>query len=199
MRSSRMGKIDRDGNHPRDLIVLTARVSIKVETAAGSSLTGRGRETTMDLEQLERLMALMNENDLCEVEIETEEQRIRLKKSGADTVVMAPAPQMMAPATPLPNAAMASPGPEDITAVEGNSLTFNSPMVGTFYSSSSPTSDPFVAIGTKVGASTVLCIIEAMKVMNEITADMEGEVTEVLVANGEAVEYGQPLFTIKPR
>ena len=72
-------------------------------------------------------------------------------------------------------------------------------MVGTFYSAPSPTAEPFVKVGDKVGASSILCIVEAMKVMNEITADMEGEILEVLVGNGESVEYGQPLYTIKPR
>ena len=72
-------------------------------------------------------------------------------------------------------------------------------MVGTFYTAASPTAEPFVRVGDKVGKSTVLCIIEAMKVMNEITAETEGEILEVLVGNSEAVEYNQPLFTIRPR
>jgi acetyl-CoA carboxylase biotin carboxyl carrier protein len=158
----------------------------------------------MDIERLEKIVEIMNSNDLVEVEIETEDTKIRLKKAGAEVAVGAlPQYAPMAP-MPAPAAAAAPSGPasaaeEAGVKVEGETVTFNSPMVGTFYEAASPTADPFVRIGDKVGASTVLCIVEAMKVMNEITADMEGEIVESLVANGEAVEYGQPLFTIRPR
>lgn len=156
----------------------------------------------MDLEELQKLIELMNSNDLVEVELEDEGKKIRLSKAGANQPVMsiphAPMPMAAAaPAAPQPGAAPAAAPAAD--AVEGHSVTFNSPMVGTFYSAPSPTAEPFVKVGDKVGASSVLCIVEAMKVMNEITADMEGEILEVLVGNGEAVEYGQPLYTIKPR
>ncbi|MEZ6194461.1 MAG: acetyl-CoA carboxylase biotin carboxyl carrier protein [Planctomycetota bacterium] len=159
----------------------------------------------MDIERLERIVELMNANDLVEVEIETEETKIRLKKAGANAPAAFPAYAPMPAA--FPGAAPAGPGAampaagaaEEAVKVEGQTVTFNSPMVGTFYEAGSPGADPFVRVGTKVGASSVLCIIEAMKVMNEITADMEGEIVEVLVGNGEAVEYGQPLFTIRPR
>ncbi|MFT7618520.1 MAG: acetyl-CoA carboxylase biotin carboxyl carrier protein [Planctomycetota bacterium] len=147
----------------------------------------------MDLEELQKLIELMNSNDLVEVKYEDGDKKICLTKASANQpmIAMQPAPSMMAPATGA-NASVAD-------SVEGHSATFNSPMVGTFYSSPSPTADPFVRVGDKIGASSVLCIVEAMKVLNEITADMDGEILEVLVGNGEAVEYGQPLFTIKPR
>ncbi len=155
----------------------------------------------MDLEELQKLIELMNSNDLVEVELEDEGKKIRLTKAGANQpmMTMQQAPMAMAapPAAPAGGAAPAPVPPAE--GVEGHSVTFNSPMVGTFYAAPSPTSDPFVRVGDKVGSSSVLCIIEAMKVMNEITADMDGEILEVLVGNGEAVEYGQPLFTIKPR
>ncbi len=155
----------------------------------------------MDLEKLQKLIELMNTNDLVEVELEDDGEKIRLTKAGANQPVMAmpPQPMMGAPmVAPSPGVVAGAP-PVAADAIEGHSVTFNSPMVGTFYSAPSPTSDPFVKVGDKVGASSVLCIVEAMKVLNEITADMDGEILEVLVGNGEAVEYGQPLFTIKPR
>ena len=149
----------------------------------------------MEMDELEKLIELMNSNDLVEIEIERGDDKIRLKKAGAvaSSYSMAPMPPVAPPAAPVLSPAPAS-GP-----VEGDSQTFNSPMVGTFYVSASPGADPFVRVGDKVGQSTVLCIIEAMKVMNEITADMDGEILEILVGNGEGVEYNQPLFTIKPR
>lgn len=158
----------------------------------------------MDMDELERLVELMNSNDLVEVEIESETSRIRLKKAGAEAPVTAhapmamPAPTLSAPAasTPAPTAAAEA---QASGGVEGDSITFNSPMVGTFYRAASPTAEPFVKVGDKAGSSTVLCIIEAMKVMNEITADTDGEILEILVGDGEAVEYGQPLFTLRPR
>ncbi|MCA9322167.1 MAG: acetyl-CoA carboxylase biotin carboxyl carrier protein [Planctomycetes bacterium] len=152
----------------------------------------------MELEELQKLIALMNDNDLVEVEIEEGETKIRLKKAGAAMMqapsMMGYAQPMMHPQTLAPMGSAASEG-----AVEGDSVTFNSPMVGTFYTAASPGAEQFVKIGDKVGHSTVLCIIEAMKVMNEIQAEMDGEILEVLVGNGEAVEYGQPLFTLRPR
>ena len=159
----------------------------------------------MDMDELERLVELMNSNDLVEVEIESETSRIRLKKAGAEAPVAmtahapvaipAPAPAAAAAPAPAPTAGDAAAA----SGVEGDSITFNSPMVGTFYRASSPTAEPFVKVGDKVGSSTVLCIVEAMKVMNEITADTDGEILEILVGDGEAVEYGQPLFTLRPR
>lgn len=153
----------------------------------------------MDLEKLQKLIELMNTNDLVEVELEDDGEKIRLTKAGANQPMMAMSPQPMMGAMPMAGPAAAGTPPVAPDAIEGHSVTFNSPMVGTFYSAPSPTADPFAKVGDKVGASSVLCIVEAMKVLNEITADMDGEILEVLVGNGEAVEYGQPLFTIKPR
>ena len=163
----------------------------------------------MELDDLERLIELMNDNDLVEVEIEKDDSKIRLRKAAPETPTITAMPAMpqamFAPQAPVAPAAHAAAAPVDAGGaasadpVEGDSLTFNSPMVGTFYTAPSPGADTFVKIGDKVGQTTVLCIIEAMKVMNEIQAEMEGEILEVLVGNGEAVEYGQPLFTLKPR
>jgi acetyl-CoA carboxylase biotin carboxyl carrier protein len=145
----------------------------------------------MNFKDLRRLLALMTENDLDEIEVEEGGRRVRLRKKGARA---ASAPQESAAAPPAPAAAPPPPrkgGPRE----EAN--TINSPMVGTFYRSSSPDAEPFVEVGSLVGPDSVVCIIEAMKVMNEIKAETEGRIVEILVANGEAVEYGQPLFAVE--
>ncbi|MBI1852238.1 MAG: acetyl-CoA carboxylase biotin carboxyl carrier protein [Planctomycetes bacterium] len=151
----------------------------------------------MDLENLRSLIALMNENDLVEIEIEEEGHKVRLvKKPVANSVhheiasltteaVVSPAPSPGKVPPPLP-----PPAPDTIT--------INSPMVGTFYRSSTPDSEPYCEVGQDVTPDGVLCIIEAMKVMNEIKAETEGRIMEILVGNGEPVEYGQPLFVLKP-
>ena len=153
----------------------------------------------MDLEHLEKLVDLMNEHDLVEVEVETEAGKFRLKRAGSDAPIIT---QLAGVPAAGSSASESTTNPETSESegsdVEGDSVTFNSPMVGTFYSASAPDVPLYVKVGDRVAATSVLCIIEAMKVMNEITADMEGEVLGVLVQNGEAVEYGQPLFTIRP-
>ncbi len=153
----------------------------------------------MDLEDLQKLIELMNENGLVEVEIEEGEKKVRLKKAGADQPMMPPQALWAQPTLASQPGGGGPAEPVAASSIEGDSITFNSPMVGTFYTSPSPGAEPFVKVGDRISQTTVLCIIEAMKVMNEIQAEMEGEILEVLVGNGEAVEYGQPLFTIKPR
>jgi acetyl-CoA carboxylase biotin carboxyl carrier protein len=158
----------------------------------------------MDLEELKKLVALMNKNDLVEIEIESEGSKVRLKKASPEIRMAqmapiqhyAPAPYQEAP--PAVSHHVPGGGKSHAPVVEGTSVTFNSPMVGTFYTCPSPGADVFVKVGDKVGPKTIVCIIEAMKVMNQIPAEREGEILEVLVGNGEAVEYGQPLFTIRP-
>ena len=148
----------------------------------------------MDLRKIKSLVELMNENALSEVELEEEGMKVRLKKGGAAGVVaMAPALMPMHPApagAPASSAAPAAPA-----APAGK--TINSPMVGTFYRAASPQAKPFLEAGAAVGKDTVVCIIEAMKVMNEIKAECEGVVEEILVQNGQAVEFGQPLFRLR--
>lgn len=138
----------------------------------------------------------MKRSELSEFEIEEEGFKLRLSRKNGDVqapvIQAAPAPQAVAPA---PAAAAA----EDSAApVEEAGISFiKSPMVGTFYRAPSPESPSFTDVGQKVGAESVVCIIEAMKVMNEIQSELSGTITEVLVENGEAVEYGQPLFKVK--
>jgi acetyl-CoA carboxylase biotin carboxyl carrier protein len=151
-----------------------------------------------DLGDLESLLDLMSRHGLCELEIEGEGRKIRLKKPEPHGVlpVLQPSVPSLAPGSfgGLP-AAPAAPG-EARPAAASNLREVTSPMVGTFYRASSPEGDPFVKEGDRVEETTVLCIIEAMKVMNEIPAKISGVVREILVKNGESVEFGQPLFRL---
>lgn len=139
----------------------------------------------------------MKRSELSEFEIEEEGFKLRLSRKNGE------APQVIhaAPVAAAPAAAPAAPAGEPATAAapvdEKGIEVVKSPMVGTFYSAGSPESPAFVKIGDKVGADSIVCIIEAMKVMNEIQAEISGTITEVLIENGEAVEYGQPLFKVK--
>lgn len=137
----------------------------------------------------------MKRSELSEFEIEEEGFKLRLsRKNGEAPQVIHAAPVAAAPAAAAPAAAPAAAAePVDETGIE----IVKSPMVGTFYSAGSPESPAFAKIGDKVGADSIVCIIEAMKVMNEIQAEISGTITEVLIENGEAVEYGQPLFKVK--
>jgi acetyl-CoA carboxylase biotin carboxyl carrier protein len=151
----------------------------------------------MDLKKVRELIELMKENDLSEVELRTGEDRIALKRGYGDVSRM-----MMVPAaatTPVPATASASeasaggPGPAD----EAHLHTIASPMVGTFYTSPDPESPPFVEVGSRVNADQTVCIIEAMKVFNEIKAEVSGVIHTIHVQRDEAVEYGQPLFSVR--
>jgi acetyl-CoA carboxylase biotin carboxyl carrier protein len=152
------------------------------------------------LDQLERLIELMVARDVVEVELEEHGARWRVRRTEPQAVTYAaPAPLAMpALAMPapggsgLPAAAAGSPA-----AAEPQGEVFKSPMLGTFYRAASPEAEPFVKVGDRVAADRTLCIIEAMKVMNEIKAEREFEVLDVLVKNGEPVEFGQPLFLIR--
>ncbi len=146
----------------------------------------------MDLQDVMKLLELMEARHLEEIEVEQGETRIRLRKGGAPPVVVpiaAPAPA--ANPQPVPAAA------ESEKAAEANLVKITSPMVGTFYRAASPDAEPFINEGDHVTPDQVICIIEAMKVMNEIKAEMEGEVVSILIENGESVEFGQPMVTIR--
>ena len=142
----------------------------------------------------------MKRSEISEFEIEEEGFKLRLsRKNGETQIVQAAAPVAAAPMAPSmpPAAPAASTEPEKVPADDPNTSVIKSPMVGTFYRASSPESPPFTKIGESVAADSIVCIIEAMKVMNEINAEITGTITEVLVENGDAVEYGQPLFKVK--
>lgn len=153
-----------------------------------------------DVKRVRRLVALMNEHDLSEIDLRQGEQRVRLRRGAEQAVVAAvPAAPAVAPAAAAPAPAAASPAPAaaPAPAAESAGPTINSPMVGTFYLSSSPEAAPFVKVGDQVGADSTVCIIEAMKVFNEIPAETSGKISAILVENGAPVEFGQPLFRLE--
>lgn len=148
------------------------------------------------LTQLERLIELMVEKDVVEVELEEGSTRWRVRRTEPQTVTYAaPAPMAMPIHAPPAHGHAASAAQQ--AAAEPAGEVFKSPMLGTFYRAASPEAESFVKVGDRVTADKTLCIIEAMKVMNEIKAEREFEILEILVKNGEPVEFGQPLFLIR--
>lgn len=148
----------------------------------------------MELDQIQAIITMMKENDLAEFSMEQDGLKIHIKRSpeGAQPTVTVSGP-VVAPAPAVP---VTAPIP-DLPAEEVKYIT--SPMVGTFYRAPSPEARPYVEIGAAVEEDTVVCIIEAMKVMNEIKAEMKGVITDVLAENSKPVEFGQKLFAVKPR
>lgn len=153
----------------------------------------------MDLRKLKKLIDLVEESGIAEIEVTEGEEKVRITRTtAAQPVYSAPVQQQPAvmaapasvPAEAAPAAAVPAAGPDLSKAMK-------SPMVGTFYRAASPTSAPFVEVGQTVNAGDTLCIIEAMKLMNEIEADHSGVVKEILVSNGQPVEFGEPLFIIE--
>lgn len=151
----------------------------------------------MDLRKLKTLIDLVSESNISELEITEADGKVRIVKSDPNAVVMtaAPALQQAAPAPAAPAAAAAA--PVAAAPVEPAGHTVKSPMVGTYYGAASPGAKAFVEVGTVVKEGQAICIIEAMKIMNEIEADKSGTVTKILCENGQAVEFGQPLFIIE--
>jgi acetyl-CoA carboxylase biotin carboxyl carrier protein len=163
----------------------------------------------MNQKELKELIDFLIEKDISEFELERGDVKVRIKRGSdaaapimAHAVPMAPMPMAVAAAQPSQSAASTSSAPaspSSAPAAEEELHTVKSPIVGTFYEAPGPGALPFVKPGDQVAAGQVLCIIEAMKLMNEIEADASGEVVKVLVNNGQPVEYGQPLFAIRPR
>jgi acetyl-CoA carboxylase biotin carboxyl carrier protein len=153
----------------------------------------------MDLRKLKTLIDLVSESNVSELEITEADGKVRIVKAGATPVVVA-APTMMqaAPVAAAPVAVAGAPAAAEAPAapVETGHVV-KSPMVGTFYRASSPGAKAFADVGDVVKAGQPVCIIEAMKIMNEIEADIDGTITKILVDNGQPVEYGQPLFIIE--
>ena len=151
----------------------------------------------MDLRKLKTLIDLVSESNVSELEITEAEGKVRIVKSGGAVVQQYVAAPMQAPVAPT--ATVAAPVDElpSPAAAAPAGHVVKSPMVGTFYRASAPGAKPFIEIGAQVKEGDVLCIIEAMKILNEIEADKTGTVTRVLAENGQAVEYGQPLFVIE--
>ncbi|MBB3109177.1 acetyl-CoA carboxylase biotin carboxyl carrier protein [Paenibacillus phyllosphaerae] len=158
------------------------------------------------LNEIKELIELVDKTSVHEVEIENEGARLLIRKPGKTEVVnVQTAPAIptytqvapVATAQPAATAQAAQPAAQP-AAKDANLHTITSPMVGTFYRASSPDNPPFVSAGDRVNEKTVVCILEAMKLMNELEAEVRGEIVEVLVENGQLIEFGQPLFLVKP-
>ena len=171
-------------------------------------------KASVNMDELRELIALLRDNGLAELELEREDFRVRLRREGTTVyggggggAAFTLSEMVRNPAdgsAPAPAASSATPppappkAPAEAAASENQDLhIIPSPIVGTFYRSPSPSAEPFVKIGTNVEPQSVVCIIEAMKLMNEIQAEASGEVVKIYVENGQPVEYGQPLFGIK--
>lgn len=163
---------------------------------SGSGSTG----DTFDVRRIRRLVELMNEFDLSEIDLRQQDHRIRLRRGVEVPFVEAPAPsaapRAVAPAAPAPAPTTPAKAEPAASADDKNVVAIKSPMVGTFYRSPSPEAGPFVKVGDHVGPETTVCVIEAMKVFNELPAECSGQIVAVLVENGEPVEFGQPLFRV---
>ena len=170
----------------------------------------RHLEASINMEEVRELIGLINDNALTDFELEREGFHVRIGKNPYPvhqaTPVMPPVAEQHAIPAATPSAVQSAPhaGPphpgaqaEEAASEDQGLHLITSPIVGTFYRSPSPTADSFVRIGSRVESDTVVCIIEAMKLMNEIQAETSGEVVKIYVENGQAVEYGQPLFGIK--
>ncbi|MCA9583051.1 MAG: acetyl-CoA carboxylase biotin carboxyl carrier protein [Myxococcales bacterium] len=148
----------------------------------------------LDLDQLKKIMQALRDHDVDELEYENEQERIAIRRNTGRGVVMT---QAAAPAAPAPTAQSSS--SSVVPADDPNVVIVTSPFVGTFYRAPSPDTDPFVEVGTEVSKGQPLCIVEAMKLMNEIECDLDGTIVEILMENGKPVEYGDSLFKIRKR
>jgi acetyl-CoA carboxylase biotin carboxyl carrier protein len=146
-----------------------------------------------DVKKVRRLIELMKEHDLSELDLKQADNRVRIRRGGE--VVAYSAPAMTAP---RPAAAAAEAAPAKESAADARMLVIKSPMVGTFYRASGPDAAPFVKVGDRIGPEKTVCIVEAMKVFNEIPAGLSGQVVAILVENGAPVEFGQPLIKVDP-
>lgn len=155
-------------------------------------------DDVFDIDRIRKLIELMQEHELGEIDLRQDNQRIRLCGAGHGQPILSPG-MMSPPVAPIPAALPAGP-PTPVADVDGPHIAYiKSPMVGTFYSRANPNAKNFVETGSTVQNDTVICIIEAMKVFNEIPAEIRGKVVQVLVKNEEAVDFGKPLFKIDTR
>lgn len=151
----------------------------------------------IDIRKLKELVRLMVENELSELDLKDQEETVTIKR-GISGLPMVAAPAPLAMARPAAAPADGEAGEAAATASDAGLIAIESPMVGTFYSSANPESAPFVQVGASVSAGTVVCLIEAMKVFNEIKSEVAGTVERVLVNSGDAVEFGQKMFMVRP-
>jgi acetyl-CoA carboxylase biotin carboxyl carrier protein len=147
-----------------------------------------------DVDRIRQIIHLMEEHNLSEVDLQQGDEKIKLARGGvAPSVVQAPAPMYAAAPSyaPAPSSAAA------VSPADANIQTICSPMVGTFYTKPNPEASPFIKVGDKIGPDTVVCIVEAMKVFNEIPAEMSGEVVEILLSDGTPVDFNKPLIRVR--
>ena len=151
---------------------------------------GAKPKDVFDVDRIRQIIELMEQHELVEVDLQEGEEKIKLKRGGAVPMVAAP----VAAAAPAPVAAAPAPATDNTAGT----TTINAPMVGTFYAKANPESPAFVKVGDRVSADTIVCIVEAMKVFNEIPAECSGTIVEVLVSDQQAVDFGKPMFRIQP-
>lgn len=152
----------------------------------------------MNLKEIKEMVTLMNENGLMELEVEKEGMRIRLKKTQGEPQGYSGPVVIEKSSVPMPAAAAQAAAPVAAAAPSKNTVEIKAPMVGTFYRAPSPEAPPYVEVGQVIEPGQVICILEAMKLMNEIKAEIKGKILDVLVDNAEPVEFGQPMFLIEP-
>lgn len=149
-------------------------------------------DSVFDIKRIRDIVKLMEEHELTEVDLQQGDDRIKLGRGGSPAALpAAPAAAAALPTAPFVAAAPAPP-------LDDGSITITAPMVGTFYARATPESEPFVQVGQMISPTTIVCIVEAMKVFNEIPAECSGKVVEVLIADQEAVDFGKPMFRIQP-
>ncbi|WP_390621422.1 acetyl-CoA carboxylase biotin carboxyl carrier protein [Novipirellula artificiosorum] len=152
---------------------------------------GKPSQNVFDIERLRTIIELMEEHELSEVDLQQGDEKIKLNRGAA-----APAVVHHAAAAAISSPATAVPASE--TDKHAGTVTINAPMVGTFYAKATPESPPFVKVGQRVSEDTIVCIVEAMKVFNEIPAECSGTITEILVVDQQAVDFGKPMFRVDP-
>ena len=157
----------------------------------------------IDIRKLKELVRLMTASDLTELDLRDKDEQVTIRRASPQAVPMVAAHQMPAMHVATPVASAAAPAPSAAAAPaapaeDAGLVAIESPMVGTFYASPGPDKPPFIAVGAQVGPTSTVCLVEAMKIFNEIKAERSGTVAKVLVKSGDAVEFGQPLFMIRP-
>ena len=159
----------------------------------------------IDIRKLKELVRLMTASDLTELDLRDKDEQVTIRRASPQSVPMVAAHPMPAmhvatpvAATPAAAQAQSAPAAPAAPAEDAGLVAIESPMVGTFYASPGPDKPPFIAVGAQVGPTSTVCLVEAMKIFNEIKAERAGTVAKVLVKSGDAVEFGQPLFMIRP-
>ena len=152
----------------------------------------------MDLKDIKAIIDLMKKNSITEFELEEKDSKLRLKRGLSGVASVTQNDDALPPVSAAPMMAISTTVPVAAPVVNTGEIDIKSPMIGTFYRSPSPESAAYIDVGSEVNAETVVCIIEAMKVMNEIKAEVKGVVTQVLLESGKPVEFGQPLFKVRP-